>query len=104
MPSLRQHDLARAVGNRAGEGGATNGRAACSASQAVEAAAAAVIERFSLNADQAAVVRSTIPWFAASAPTQVRLFGNWHCAACHAGQSFCLSFTLSIRVEHNAPC
>lgn len=53
---------------------------------AVEAAATAVVERFGLNAEQAAVVRSTVRWFAAEAAAQVRRVGLSvkcsHAAAC----------------------
>ena len=63
------------AGCRAAEDFAAGGRAACSAGHAVEAAAGVVIERYGLNADQAAVVRSTVPWFAAGAPAQVRYLG-----------------------------
>jgi len=39
---------------------------------AVEAAARAVVARFSLNAEQAAVVRATVPWFAKGGGAQAR--------------------------------
>jgi hypothetical protein len=38
----------------------------------VEAAARAVVTRFSLNAEQAAVVRATVPWFAKGGDAQAR--------------------------------
>ncbi|KAK9844143.1 hypothetical protein WJX81_005799 [Elliptochloris bilobata] len=53
-----------------GDGIAGNDEAAGSQGGAVEAAAGKVTQRFGLNADQAAVVRSTVPWFAADVPPQ----------------------------------
>ena len=92
------------AGCRAAEAGAVGGRAACSASQAVEAAAAAVVKRFGLNADQAAVVRSTVPWFAPGVPAQVRLVQTLalRCMPCRS-HVLPYIFMSSTGVEDKAP-